>query len=247
MPDKVCILVSGYSESGKDTIAKLAVKEFGFVRVGFADLLKDKVARDFDLVRELLDDKVYKSTPLLDLPVVCTDKDTFAQYIQTVELFPHFRTEDGVAPNYKEPEKLSRFAGVMLWDGKQLYQTPRSLMILEGSAKRTANPHYWIDTPINKLIGKNIIVSDCRYPNEDHRTRALLEKHGYVVHTIRIDVDKASSAVDASERGMDDFPNFYCRIFNEKLESEEEGIRRFHDKCRPVIIKIMSGLDKPKV
>jgi hypothetical protein len=60
------IALSGYAKSGKDTIADTLVN-YGYVKVAFADSLKDAIASIYGLDRLLLDDWDYKNSPHLRL------------------------------------------------------------------------------------------------------------------------------------------------------------------------------------
>ena len=51
----VIIMLSGYLQSGKDTIAKHLVDRFGFCRHAFADALKNEVSELYGIPRQLLD------------------------------------------------------------------------------------------------------------------------------------------------------------------------------------------------
>tara|TARA_B100000029_G_scaffold133323_2_gene127380 strand:- start:5056 stop:5649 length:594 start_codon:yes stop_codon:yes gene_type:complete len=53
--------ICGLISSGKDTIADYLIKEHNFVKISFADKLKDSVAAMFDWDRELLDGKTAES------------------------------------------------------------------------------------------------------------------------------------------------------------------------------------------
>ncbi len=49
------IFLSGYLKSGKDTVGNYLCTSHGFIRVAFADLLKDEVSITYDVTRETLD------------------------------------------------------------------------------------------------------------------------------------------------------------------------------------------------
>jgi hypothetical protein len=56
------VLLSGWSRSGKDTVASLMIDEMGFYRVAFADALKQMCAKRFDM--EMSDFGLRKDKPL---------------------------------------------------------------------------------------------------------------------------------------------------------------------------------------
>ena len=53
--------ICGLIGSGKDTIAEYLIKEHNYIKLSFADKLKDSVATMFDWDRELLDGKTNES------------------------------------------------------------------------------------------------------------------------------------------------------------------------------------------
>ena len=53
--------ITGFIGSGKDTIAEYLIKEHNYIKLSFADKLKDSVATMFDWDRELLDGKTNES------------------------------------------------------------------------------------------------------------------------------------------------------------------------------------------
>jgi hypothetical protein len=138
------IMLSGYKQSGKDTAAAYLVKHYGFVRASFADALKDHVAKQYNVPRELLDSPAGKETPLSNLPVVATDKFSEAIHKQlTTELQSGF------------------------W-------TPRALLILEGSIKRAVTPHFWILNVISQILANDrVVISDWRYRSELESLRSM--------------------------------------------------------------------------
>jgi dephospho-CoA kinase len=48
-------MLSGYLQSGKDTVADYLVDEYNFTRFAFADALKDQVAEKYNIDRTLMD------------------------------------------------------------------------------------------------------------------------------------------------------------------------------------------------
>lgn len=55
-------MLSGWLQSGKDTVAEILVKDLGFTRFAFADILKDYVALNYDIPRYLMDSTNGKDT-----------------------------------------------------------------------------------------------------------------------------------------------------------------------------------------
>lgn len=59
---RTIIMLSGWMQSGKDTVGEYLCKHFGFHRFAFADVLKDEISEMFDISRESLDTTKGKST-----------------------------------------------------------------------------------------------------------------------------------------------------------------------------------------
>ena len=138
------ILLSGYRGSGKDTAASYLVNHYGFTRLAFADALKDHVAEQYQVPRELLDSPAGKEAPLYSLPVVSTD--SFSEAIHKV---------------------LSSELQSGFW-------TPRALLILEGSIKRAVAPQYWLLNIVNQIVTTDkVVISDWRYRSELEQLRAM--------------------------------------------------------------------------
>lgn len=55
-------MLSGYIGSGKDTVGEYLVNRHGFVRCAFADILKDEVAKMYNIDRNLMDSQSGKET-----------------------------------------------------------------------------------------------------------------------------------------------------------------------------------------
>jgi hypothetical protein len=64
--DKKILLLSGYMQSGKDTVAEYLVSSFKFKRFAFADILKDETSDIYSISRELMDTTLGKATMLTD-------------------------------------------------------------------------------------------------------------------------------------------------------------------------------------
>lgn len=172
------IAISGWKRSGKDTSAEYLITNYGYVRFGFADSLKDLVAEQYQIVRSHCDDPEFKEKPLLSYPVNTTD--AFAEVIHKV-LIKEFKEVEG-----------------------KLYWTPRALCILEGSVKRSVDNGYWVEKVIRDIKESGInkaVISDLRYRSE---VAQLREAFGTDLVTIRVNRFETSPSNDASERDLDD-------------------------------------------
>lgn len=64
MPRPIIIAFTGKAGSGKDTAAHYLVERHGFVKISFADTLRDICKTAFGLTDEEMQDRVLKETPL---------------------------------------------------------------------------------------------------------------------------------------------------------------------------------------
>lgn len=60
--NRTVIMLSGYMQSGKDTVGRILVENFGFARFAFADTLKDDVSNIYGIPRGSLDTPEGKAT-----------------------------------------------------------------------------------------------------------------------------------------------------------------------------------------
>lgn len=191
--------VSGWKQSGKDTMADILEKEYGFTRVSFAGILKDMVAQEYDIERLWCDDPTRKEYPLLQYPV--DPKDDFTSAVCKM-----------MRDEFKE------------YNG-QLYWTPRALCILKGSVNRSITSKYWTSRAIdfiklNQKLGlNNFIITDMRYRSE---TVDLSDAFGSDFITIRINRFDDVDTNDPSERDLDNHK------FDHVIENRTGYIRYQH-------------------
>jgi hypothetical protein len=201
------IAISGYKRSGKDTSADILVKDYGFMRVAFADVLKDMVAKEYNIPREHLDDPKFKEAPIVHLPV--TPKDDFSRMLCTF-MVREFRDINGHMPSEAYIDPSGAFLGIMGRSAAQLYWTPRALCILKGSSNRAVTSQFWTEQAINKItrvmnsdvpgdICYGFVISDLRYRSEVEQLRLAFGKDLITVRVNRVD----SASLDPSERDLD--------------------------------------------
>lgn len=240
------IAVSGWAKSGKDTVTNYLLNKHKFTRVAFADPLKEMVAANYNIPLESLHVQEQKEVPLLQYPV--TPKDKFALHVSKF-MFKEFRSSDGRIPMEAYEDPSGALLGLMSYnqafgapDVAQLYHTPRSLAILEGSTKRTANSNYWVDKAINDIRRLRInapltssisnttvktggvIISDLRYRSEIEPVKTAFGKDAL---TIRINRFDTTESVDPSERDLDNYP--FDMVIDNKGTLEE--LFEKVDKC----------------
>lgn len=217
------IALSAWKQSGKDTVADYLIKEHGFIRFGFADVLKDMVAEQYDIPREYCDDVKFKEKALYKYPVA--PKDKFSMKITEI-LQNEFRTLDGYSPEFID-DKGQLTVRINGEEKHDFYWTPRALCILEGSIKRSVNSNYWVQRVVDKIrlaasinvtgdyLG-NYVISDLRYRSE---VEALKTAFGNHLQVIRINRHSSINTTDPSERDLDDY-NF-ANVLENKGSLEE--------------------------
>lgn len=174
------LAISGKKKSGKDTAANFLVREKGFVRLGFADILKDMASELYDVPRSWFDDSEYKEAPIVKYPVIT--KDDSAQLIH----------------NWLDPE-FKELNGTLYW-------TPRALAIMLGSVSRAVDSGYWVHRVINQIAfdpnnaEKNFVISDVRYKSELELLNAFFGKS---LITMRLNRFEETSSKDPSECDLD--------------------------------------------
>jgi hypothetical protein len=201
------IAISGFKRSGKDTTAEIMVNDYGFMRVAFADVLKDMVAKEYGIPREHCDDPKFKEAPIVHLPV--TPKDDFSRMLCNF-MVREFRDLSGNMPMEAYNDPSGAFLGVMGRHAAQLYWTPRALCILKGSSNRAVTSQFWTEQTIN-LINNEIhkapslptgfVISDLRYRSEVEQLRQAFGKD---LTTIRINRSINLSS-DPSEHDLNDY------------------------------------------
>lgn len=208
-----CIAISGWKRSGKDTAAERLIKEHHFVRVAFADPLKDMVAQEYSIPREHCDDPKFKEAPLEQYPVM--PKDDFSLKVSEL-MYKEFRTADGHPPSDYYIDPSGAFLGVIGRDIKQLYWTPRALCILKGSVNRSVDSSYWVSRALEYIHSEledpgcnsdghwheGVVVSDLRYRSEVEQLRQSLGKN---LITVRVDRFDNCQSTDPSERDLDNY------------------------------------------
>jgi len=178
---KIVVAVSGWKGSGKDTVAEYLVKEHGYFRLAFADILKEMVAEQYNIPVDWCHDTALKEKPLTKYPV--ESKDKFGELIHNF-MVKEFRSVDDEVPlsiwvdgegetygEIKNPDdEIEQY--------KRVYWTPRALCILEGSIKRSVNSSYWVQRVVDyieKFTASSdyprFVISDMRYRSEVNQLR----------------------------------------------------------------------------
>ena len=168
--------ISGKLGSGKDEIAKSAIKDgFGY-RIAFADQVKDLVINCFNLNKDL----VYGSQK---------DKETLT----------HVRWDTINIPM----SLLIKYRNVAI-DPKQVYLSIREILQIVGTdMMRSFDPNVWINLAFNNMekTDKHVIITDVRFKNE---AKAIEDAGGIIVRLTR-NIDAPSTHPSEVEMDYYDF------------------------------------------
>lgn len=209
------ICLSGWKQSGKDTVAQYLVDNYSAIRVALADPLKDSVAKEYNIPRSWLDDLNFKEKPLLDMPV--DPKDAFTKMIAEF-MVKEFVREDGTKPDksfYQDGKFYGGFTktsgksgkngtfSMSITEGYPLYWTPRALAILRGSTNRAVNPNFWTEKAFSSIMSKQtFVITDVRYKSE---VEQFAKKFPHEAVFVRVNRHKESPSNDPSERDLDSY------------------------------------------
>lgn len=148
------IVLSGLARHGKDTVAAILVKEFDYVRVGFADSLREEVVDAYAHAPKPVDIDFLNEDATKELPsdrlalLHCRD----LQYVECA--LRSFEGED---------------ADMTLGSRLVKARSPRRILQVWGTEyRRNQDPHYWIRRMSARIqaLDKPFVVSDARTPSE---------------------------------------------------------------------------------
>lgn len=220
--------ISGWRRSGKDTAGDF-LRKHGFMRVAYADALKANVANFYGLSDEHMTDQKLKEEPLFEYPAYVGDKGSLSI---TSAFMKELCTASG--------RKLGQY-DIMLYDGDYaylqeeiLYWTPRALMIMEGTSKRSVHKDYWVMQAINKIDKmsksfKNFYISDMRYKSE---AESMKKEFGSEFVSVRINRFDDCPSTDASERDLDDY------LFDYIIDNKGT-LKEFEDKILSLVMEVL--------
>lgn len=168
------ICLSGHKGSGKDTMGTYLLDSHGYRPISLAAPLKDMTAQLYDIPRWHFDSREWKDSPIMTLPVV--DTDAFSRML-------HRQLREELSSGF--------------W-------TPRALLILEGSAKRSVFANYWLKKLVSVVLNSDdrFVVTDMRYRNEADMFKLLIPG------SLNIRIVREGNVItteDASERDLDTY------------------------------------------
>lgn len=227
----IVIGLSGWKGSGKDTAANHMINEYSYTRVAFADSLKKMTAKTYNLPLNCFFDQKLKEVPLMQYPVEITDD--FTKMVIDF-LAKEFRTKDGRQADCLTISKENQTIGLIFHDGikepeeVELFWTPRALLILEGSVKRSVTSDFWVQQTIDDILNihreraiDRFVVTDMRYRSEMEQ---LEHEFGDSFVSCRIKRHDESPSVDPSERDLDNTEMDYILSNRDTIEKLERQV-----------------------
>ena len=193
--------IDGWAGVGKDTVADILVKD-GFVKVSFADALREAASHSFNipinhfLDRDIKDAKFKK--PLILKP---QDLCTFCDYLG----FPD-----------KCDEVVLKFKHIQI-------NTPRELLQFVGTeiARKTLSETIWLDKYQEKIAGlKYIITPDARFSNERELIKSL---NGQIMWIDREGFKPESKHISANDKWSLD--KYDVIVYNTSKFDLKRGVR----------------------
>lgn len=189
--------VSGYARHGKDTVAEVLVEEYGFKRIAFADKL-----RDF----------LYALNPIIDRKPVFKEGYLDPVAFSTSRLRPII--DHNGWDGYKQTQYNDEIRGLLQRLGTE-------------AGRQVLWENIWVDAAFHDVDQfENIVVPDCRFPNE---AGAIRERGGQIWRVHREGFGPATApdgTIHPSETSLDDY-DFDVRIENTStLEGFKEQVRK---------------------
>ena len=196
--------LSGYARSGKDEAASILVNEFGFIRVSFADKLRE--------VLEALDPQVG-----LELDTGGESDRLVPIKLSQVFRYKKFNGERITWDNYKESQYGTEIRRLLQRLGTE-------------AGRQTLWDSIWIDAAFADVPDDaKVVVTDCRFPNE---AQAIVDRGGKVARINREGVGPAISSdgsIHSSETSLDDWNFDYTIPNNKGLAEYHANLRIFVD------------------
>lgn len=154
----ILIGLTGLAGAGKDTVADALVEQAGFVKLAWADELRQEVLQAFERANlHLLTERATKEEPTQCLALGwCTN----LEFVQAVN--------------------AAHYGGAMPLEALDEPRSPRQILQWWGTEYRRAqDDQYWIALGCNRIRTlqgqgqQRIVVTDCRFPNEAQALRSM--------------------------------------------------------------------------
>ena len=109
-------------------------------------------------------------------------------------------------------------------DAKKLPEIRRLLQVLGTDAgRKILGENIWVDTVLNKVKDKNVVITDCRFPNE---AKALKNSGGFVVRVERPGMAAINNHL--SETSLDGWPFDLIVLNGGTLESLHSLVKNLY-------------------
>ncbi len=186
---------------GKDTAGNILVKELGFKRFAYADVVREYA---------------YSINPLVLLSATDYDLlDTTDFRLDSVEIMHRSHT----------PQHLSKVVDALGWEQAKTIQSVRTLLQDLGQQGRVViGENVWVNALFQRIDASDaerVVITDVRHNNEAARIR---EAGGVTVHIRRNYTPISPNAKHLSEQGLSDGWADYVIDNNTTLSTFEENV-----------------------
>lgn len=183
------ICLAGLKGSGKDTIADILVKDWGYTKRAIADDLKEMLADVFNLDKKYfydvtLKEKEFPNKVEMDFEHI----DKIRKYVENL----------GYELDVEQIAELEEFVGIS-------FPTPRNMMQIVGTdiVRSIVDDSFWIRLTMEKLKERTtpVVICDVRLSNE----REAFQEAGTLLILIkRPDLDQTDTHISENDLGEDD-------------------------------------------
>jgi len=214
MNDIKLIGLSGQLQNGKDTVAELMLKHTPDDLLNnwqirrFADILKKMTALIIGCDVLDLEFDSFKNTPL--------GEEWRRFYIYLSPLYEKYKGESGRIGKfyltYDDANNNIPFNLVGKFEIINEILTPRLILQILGTecGRDLIHENIWVNATLGKINeNNNIIITDCRFPNE---LFGIKKKNGIVIRVIR--PEKVSTSTHSSETSLNDYSDWDYIIQN---------------------------------
>lgn len=201
---------------GKDTVANYLVTKHNFIRVSFAEAIRQGIGKgvfgltDEEMTNDNLKEKAHpywdKKLHIYDVLQVCE-----ACGYTTEKKLPADRIV--ISPDCPD------CTATMTQEAERIVISPRTILQLAGTegGRHIFGTSLWVDVAFRQIElnpEKRFVISDVRFPNE---AEAILERKGMLFKIDRPAAGKMTNAPNhESERAMAKFDNWHAVIDNSK-------------------------------
>jgi hypothetical protein len=104
---------------------------------------------------------------------------------------------------YLVTHRVQDYVDSLGWEEAKKYPEVRRLLQVMGTeaGRQVLGDNIWVDAVLNKVGSRDVVITDCRFPNE---AQAVKERGGHVVRVVRPGVDAVNA--HPSETSLDDWP-----------------------------------------